>query len=174
MAIAGGTELLLGTDIRVAGASARFGISEARWALYPMAGSAVRLPRQIPRAHAAELLLTGRHITADEALRVGLISRVVPDGEALATALEIAELINANGPIAVEAILRTLHETDGMTERAALELEVAYGHTVIEPRTRRRARAPSPRSAHRCSDDGDTRLAPRVHPLVTKMPQRVA
>ena len=87
VAIAGGTELLLGTDIRVAGASARFGISEAHWALYPMAGSAVRLPRQVPRAHAAELLLTGRHITADEALRVGLISRVVPDGEALATAL---------------------------------------------------------------------------------------
>jgi enoyl-CoA hydratase len=132
VAIAGGTELLLGTDIRVAGASARFGISEAHWALYPMAGSAVRLPRQIPRAHAAELLLTGRHITADEALRVGLISRVVPDGEALATALEIAELINANGPIAVEAILRTLHETDGMTEREALDHEVAYGHTVID------------------------------------------
>jgi enoyl-CoA hydratase len=132
VAIAGGTEVLLGTDIRVAGESARFGISEARWGLYPMAGSAVRLPRQVPRAHAAELLLTGRHITADEALRIGLISRVVPDGEALATALEIAELINANAPIAVQAILRTLHETDGMTERDALDHEVSYGHTVID------------------------------------------
>ena len=59
-AIAGGTEILQGTDIRVAGESAKFGVSEARWSLYPMGGSAVRLPRQIPYTVAAELLLTGR------------------------------------------------------------------------------------------------------------------
>jgi enoyl-CoA hydratase len=132
VAIAGGTEILLGTDIRVAGTSARFGVSEPRWALYPMAGSAVRLPRQVPKAWAAELLLTGRHVGAEEALRMGLVSRVVPDGKALATALELAEQINANGPLAVEAILRTLHETDGMTERDALEHEVAYGYAIID------------------------------------------
>ena len=73
-----------GTDIRVAGASARFGVSEARWGLFPLGGSAVRLPRQIPYTVAAELLLTGRHITAAEALRIGLIGYVVPDGKALA------------------------------------------------------------------------------------------
>jgi enoyl-CoA hydratase len=132
VAIAGGTEILLATDIRVAGTSARFGVSEVRWGLYPMAGSAVRLPRQIHPAHAAEMLLTGRHITAEEAARVGLVSRVVPDGEALPTALEIADAINRNGPLAVEAILRTLHETDGMTEREALDHEISYGHTVID------------------------------------------
>ena len=60
-AIAGGTEILQGTDIRVAGESAKFGVAEARWSLYPMGGSAVRLPRQIPYTVAAELLLTGRH-----------------------------------------------------------------------------------------------------------------
>ncbi len=89
-AIAGGTEILQATDIRVAGESARFGVSEARWGLFPLGGSAVRLPRQIPYTLAADLLLTGRHITAAEALSVGLIGHVVPDGQALAKALEIA------------------------------------------------------------------------------------
>ena len=70
-------------DIRVAGASARFGVSEARWGLFPLGGSAVRLTRQIPYTVAADLLLTGRHITAAEALSIGLIGHVVPDGQAL-------------------------------------------------------------------------------------------
>ena len=61
-AIAGGTEILQGTDIRVAGESAKFGISEAKWSLYPMGGSAVRLVRQIPYTIACDMLLTGRHI----------------------------------------------------------------------------------------------------------------
>ena len=63
-AIAGGTEILQGTDIRVAGESAKFGVSEARWSLYPMGGSAVRLARQIPYTVAADILLTGKHIPA--------------------------------------------------------------------------------------------------------------
>ena len=105
-AIAGGTEILQGTDIRVAGESAKFGISEAKWSLYPMGGSAVRLVRQIPYTVACDLLLTGRHITAAEAKDIGLIGHVVPDGHALAKALEIAELIDNNGPLAVQAILR--------------------------------------------------------------------
>ncbi len=83
VAVAGGTEILQATDIRVAGESARFGVSEARWGLFPLGGSAVRLPRQIPYTVAADLLLTGRHITAAEALQIGLIGHVVPDGQAL-------------------------------------------------------------------------------------------
>src|SRR5689334_12276530 len=85
-AIAGGTEILQGTDIRIAGESAKFGIAEAKWSLYPMGGSAVRLPRQIPYTVAAELLLTGRILKAPEAKELGLIGHVVPDGEALAKA----------------------------------------------------------------------------------------
>jgi enoyl-CoA hydratase len=115
-AIAGGTEILQGTDIRVAGESARFGVSEARWGLYPMGGSAVRLPRQIPYTVAAELLLTGRHVTAAEAKEIGLVGHVVPDGQALATAHEIAERICANGPLAVQAILRTIRDSEGRHE----------------------------------------------------------
>src|SRR6266487_4919875 len=97
-AIAGGTEILQAADIRIAGRSARFGISEARWGLFPLGGSAVRLVRQIPYTIAADLLLTGRHVTADEALRIGLIGEVVPDGQALSRALEVAGQIAANGP----------------------------------------------------------------------------
>src|SRR5262249_5540875 len=102
-AIAGGTEILQGTDIRVAGASARFGVAEARWGLFPLGGSTVRLRRQIPHAIAMELLLTGRQVSAEEALRIGLIGRVVPDGQALAEATKLAEQIAANGPLAVQA-----------------------------------------------------------------------
>jgi enoyl-CoA hydratase len=131
VAIAGGTEILQAMDIRVAGESARFGVSEARWSLYPMGGSAVRLRRQIPYTVAAEILLTGKHITAREALQWGLVGHVVPDGTALDKAREIAAVICENGPLAVQAILRTLHETDGMTEEQALAHEYDYGWAVF-------------------------------------------
>src|SRR5580692_10623188 len=107
-AIAGGTEILQATDIRVAGESARFGVSEARWGLFPLGGSAVRLPRQIPYTVAADLLLTGRHLKAPEAKEIGLIGYVVPDGQALTKATELADAIAANGPVAVQAVLRAL------------------------------------------------------------------
>jgi enoyl-CoA hydratase len=130
-AIAGGTEILQGTDIRVAGESARFGVSEARWGLFPMGGSAVRLPRQIPYTVAADILLTGRHLTAAEALAVGLIGHVVPDGQALSKALELAALVNANGPVAVRAILRTIRDTEGLHEEEAFKLDSQYGIEVF-------------------------------------------
>jgi enoyl-CoA hydratase len=131
VAIAGGTEILQGTDIRVAGESARFGVSEARWSLYPMGGSAVRLQRQIPYTVAADILLTGKHIEAPEAKEVGLIGHVVPDGQALERAREIAATIAANGPLAVEAILRTLHETQHMSEDDAFAHEAGYTGAVM-------------------------------------------
>lgn len=130
-AIAGGTEILQGTDIRVAGESARFGVSEARWGLFPMGGSAVRLPRQIPYTVAADILLTGRHLSAPEALAIGLIGHVVPDGQALSRALELASLVNANGPLAVRAILRTIRDTEGLHEEEAFKLDSKYGIEVF-------------------------------------------
>jgi enoyl-CoA hydratase len=131
VAIAGGTEILLGTDIRVAGESARFGVSEARWSLYPMAGSAVRLPRQIPYTVAAEILLTGKHILAAEAKEIGLVGHVVPDGKAMDKAQQIAQQIAANGPLSVEAILRTLHETEHMSPQEAFDYEAVYANQVM-------------------------------------------
>jgi enoyl-CoA hydratase len=130
-AVAGGTEILQATDIRIAGESARFGVSEARWGLFPLGGSAVRLTRQIPYTVAADLLLTGRHITAAEALSIGLIGHVVPDGQALEAALEIAAAIAANGPVAVRAILRVIRETEGMAENEAFALEAKVGMAVF-------------------------------------------
>ena len=130
-AIAGGTEILQACDIRVAGESARFGVSEARWGLFPLGGSAVRLVRQIPYTVAADLLLTGRHITAAEALSMGLIGHVVPDGQALDRALEIAAAIAANGPIAVRAILQVIRDTEGMPENEAFALEAKAGMAVF-------------------------------------------
>jgi len=130
-AIAGGTEILQATDIRVAGESAKFGVSEPRWGLYPLGGSAVRLTRQIPYTVAADLLLTGRHVSAREALEIGLVGHVVPDGAALDKARELAAMIGANGPLAVQAILRTIRETEGLHENEAFKLDAEIGMPVF-------------------------------------------
>jgi enoyl-CoA hydratase len=130
-AIAGGTEILQATDIRVAGESAKFGVSEARWGLFPLGGSAVRLVRQIPYTIAADILLTGRHISAAEALEYGLIGYVVPDGGALEKALEIADQIAKNGPLAVQNILKTIRDTEGMAEKDAFSVEMPLGMQVF-------------------------------------------
>ncbi len=129
--VAGGTEILLGSDIRVAGRGARFGLSEARWSLYPNMGSAVRLPRQISYTRAAEILLTGRHFSAEEAERIGLIGHVVDDGQALTEAGRIADQICANGPLAVEAILATIRETSGLTEDEGFARELERSRAVF-------------------------------------------
>ncbi|MFF9506631.1 crotonase/enoyl-CoA hydratase family protein [Streptomyces sp. NPDC014724] len=129
--VAGGTEILQGTDIRIAGASATFGLFEVRRALFPIGGSTVRLPRQIPRTHALEMLLTGRPYSAEEAAAIGLIGRVVPDGAALEQALEVAERINACGPLAVEAVKASVYETAEMTEAEGLAAELKRGWTVF-------------------------------------------
>ena len=91
----------------------------------------MRLPRQIPYTEAAEILLTGKHLTAEEALRIGLIGHVTDDGAALEKALEIAHAVAANGPLAVAAITRTLHECDGMELEQALAHEWDYGRAVF-------------------------------------------
>jgi enoyl-CoA hydratase len=130
-AIAGGTEILQATDIRIAGESARFGVSEVRWGLFPLGGSTVRLRRQIPYTQAMEILLTGKHLTAAEAVRIGLVGRVVADGQALAEARVVAEQIAQNGPLAVQAIKRSVQETEGLPEREALARELEIGQPIF-------------------------------------------
>ncbi len=124
---AGGTEILQGTDIRVAGESACFGVTEVQRALFPMAGSAVRLRRQIPYAIAAEMLLTGEDLPARRAYELGLVNHLVPDGQALARARQIAARIAENGPLAVRAIVATLRETETLPEQQAFEIEQRHG-----------------------------------------------
>ncbi|MGA8724790.1 MAG: crotonase/enoyl-CoA hydratase family protein [Acidimicrobiales bacterium] len=130
-AVAGGTEILQATDIRVAGEGAKFGVFEARRGLFPLGGSTVRLRRQIPFTVAMDLLLTAREVSAREAKEIGLIGRVVPDGKALDTALEIAEVISANGPLAVEAIKASVKATEGIPEEEALKTELEIGWPIF-------------------------------------------
>ncbi len=128
---AGGTEILQGTDIRVAGESAMFGVTEVQRSLFPMAGSAVRLRRQIGYAVAAEMLLCGEDLPARRAYELGLINHVVPDGQALSKAKEIAERIARNGPLAVKAIVATLRETETLPEDEAFAIEQRHGMAVM-------------------------------------------
>jgi enoyl-CoA hydratase len=130
-AIAGGTEILQATDIRIAGESARFGVPEVCRGIYPLGGSVVRLRRQIPYTVAADLLLTGRHISAAEAQRIGLIGEIVPDGTALDRAREVAATVAANGPVAVRAVLAALRATEGVPERDAMRIDAAIGMAVF-------------------------------------------
>jgi len=102
-ALAGGFELLLACDLVVAGASARFGVPEVKRSLVAGAGGALLLAKRVPRALALELLLTGDPIDAARAAEIGLVNRVVPEGGALEAAVELAERIAANGPLAVTA-----------------------------------------------------------------------
>ena len=87
--------------------------------------------REVSAGDKPKILLTGKHIRAPEAKAIGLVGHVVPDGQALAKAREIAEVICANGPLAVEAITRTLHECDGMELDQALRYEWGYGQAVF-------------------------------------------
>ncbi|HEY8155725.1 MAG TPA: crotonase/enoyl-CoA hydratase family protein [Myxococcota bacterium] len=128
---AGGTEILQGTDIRVAGESAKFGVTEVQRGLFPMAGSSVRLRRQIPYAIAAEMLLAGEDLPARRAYELGLVNHVVPDGQALAKAREIAQRIAENGPLAVKGILAVLRATETLPEEKAFEIEQQQGMHVM-------------------------------------------
>ena len=130
-AIAGGTEILQAMDIRVAAETATFGIAEVRRGLFPLGGSTVRLRRQIPYTVAAELLLTGRFVLAREAKEIGLIGHVVPEGQALAKAKEIALQISENAPLAVQAVLKSLRETEGLSEIDGLKRELEIGQPIF-------------------------------------------
>ena len=147
--VAGGTEILQATELRVAGESAQFAIAEVRRGLFPLGGSTVRLQHQIPFTMAADLLLTGRMISAAEAKEIGLIGHVVPDGQALDKAIELAGLIAANGPIAVQAVLASMRATRDLTEAEGLALEQELGFPVFAtndakegPRAFKEKRAP--------------------------------
>jgi enoyl-CoA hydratase len=131
-AVAGGTEILQGTDIRVAAEDAVFGVTEAKRGLFPLGGSSVRLRRQIPYTLAAEILLTARHVTAQEALDFGLVGRLVPSGQTLAEAKKIADVICENAPLSIRALMRMLREVDeSYSEADALAKELEIGGPVF-------------------------------------------
>jgi crotonobetainyl-CoA hydratase len=111
-ALGGGTELALSCDLVVAVEHARFGLPEVKRGLIPAAGGAFRLLRQLPQRVALELLFTGESIAAADALRWGLVNRVVAAGQALPAALELATAIGRNAPLAVQASKRIAYGAD--------------------------------------------------------------
>jgi enoyl-CoA hydratase len=128
--VAGGSEILQTTDIRIAADDARFAIAEVKHGLFPMGGSTVRLARQIPFCHAMEILLMGEQFSAREALRIGLINRVVPAAEVMTEARRCADVIAKNGPLAVQAVKRSVLAGLGRPTNEALDLEQQFGIPV--------------------------------------------
>ena len=122
--VAGGLEMLLGTDLRIAADSAVFGLPEVRWGLVPGGGSHVRLPQQVPWAFAMQLLLTGDHVPASRALEVGLVNEVLPRGRVLERALQLARRLARNGPLAVRAAKEIAVRALGNEGRFALEYAI--------------------------------------------------
>jgi len=124
--VGGGLELLLSTDIRAAAPHARFGLPEVRWSIYPFGGATIKLIQQIGHVHAMDLLLTGRLVDAEEAMRLGLVNRVVPAADLTAWAVETAEVIAANSPSAVQAVKQQISATiaDHARSREALDQEL--------------------------------------------------
>ncbi|HEY1851453.1 MAG TPA: enoyl-CoA hydratase-related protein [Candidatus Binataceae bacterium] len=125
--IAGGMELMLATDMRVAAEHSSFGLQEVKWALIPAGGSLPRLPRQMPFCEAMEILLTGNRIDAEKAWRLGLINYVVPAAQVMAKAEELATTIVANGPLAVRKIKEAVLRCSGrpLDEGFKIENEIA-------------------------------------------------
>ena len=107
-AVAGGTEIVLSCDLVVASTTARFGLPEVKRSLVANAGGLFRLPRALPINVAMEMALTGDDLNAEAAHRHGLVNRLVQPGQALATAVELAEAVNANAPLAVRASRRVV------------------------------------------------------------------
>jgi enoyl-CoA hydratase len=128
--VAGGLEILQATDIRIAAEDAELGLAEVKWSLFPMGGSTARLARQIPFTHAMYVLLTGERISAAEAWRIGLVTRLVAADQVLSEAYRIAEILRDNGPLAVQAVKRSVLAGLGLPLEQALEKELEIGIPV--------------------------------------------
>ena len=114
-ALAGGFELVLACDLVVAADTARFGVPEVKRALVAAGGGAFLLPRRIPRAIALEMLLTGDPLSAQRASDYGLVNRLVPEGTAVDAAVELANTIAANGPLALAVTKQIAHAAHDWT-----------------------------------------------------------
>ena len=121
--LGGGCEMLQQTDIRIAEEHATFGLPEAKFGMIAGAGSTVRLKRQIPYTKAMEMILTGEPLTAAEAYHFGLVGHVVPTGESLNKAREIAARIAANGPLAVRNAKASVINSGWIDEEDARRIE---------------------------------------------------
>jgi enoyl-CoA hydratase len=127
--LAAGTELVQGTDIRIASENATIGLTEVKRGIAPAGGGIARMPRQVPFAKAMEILLVGDAISAEEARLIGLVNYVVPQGELMAKAEEFAAKIAENGPLAVRKIKEAVMRGLGLPIEEAYKIE---GRAVAE------------------------------------------
>ena len=130
-AVAGGLELALWCDLRVAAEDAVFGVFCRRWGVPLVDGGTVRLPRLIGHSHALDLILTGRGVSGEEARTMGLANRLVPRGRALEAALELAELLVSHPQRCLRSDRQGVLAQWGLTEDAALREETRRGLDVI-------------------------------------------
>jgi enoyl-CoA hydratase len=133
-ALGGGTELVLALDLRIAADSAKFGLPEITLGLFPGAGGTQRILRQLPPCRARELMFTGEHIGAEEAVAIGLVNRAVPKAQVLGAALAMAAKIAEKSPLVLKLLKRTLREGADMPLPQALSYEQAMIGLVLDTR----------------------------------------
>ncbi|HWV83070.1 MAG TPA: enoyl-CoA hydratase/isomerase family protein [Hyphomicrobiaceae bacterium] len=131
-ALGGGTELILATDIRILADSARLGLPEITLGLFPGAGGTQRMIRQIPLCRAKEIMFTGEQISSDEAVAIGLANKVVPKGEVMAAARDMAKRMVSKSPLVLKLLKRTLNSGGEMPLSAALAHEQAMIGLVLD------------------------------------------
>jgi len=132
LALGGGLEIVLACDIRIASEKARFGTPEVTLGLVPGWGGTQRLPRMLPWCKAAELLLMGRPIDAQEAYRIGLVNKVVPQEQVMPVAKEWAEAICQAGPLAVRAAKEAMIRGSSMPLEDGLQLESSLFNRIMD------------------------------------------
>jgi enoyl-CoA hydratase len=134
-AVAGGLELALWCDLRVADETAVFGVFCRRWGVPLIDGGTVRLPRLIGTSRAMDMILTGRAVDAAEAAAMGLANRVVPAGQALAAAQELAAQLAAFPQVCLRSDRASMLDAEGLDETAALASEFAHGQAALDSET---------------------------------------
>jgi enoyl-CoA hydratase len=131
-AVAGGLELALWCDLRVAAEDALFGVYCRRWGIPLMDGGTVRLPRLIGHSHALDLILTGRPVSGEEALRMGLANRIVPHGQALPEAIRLAHDLASLPQAALRSDRLSSYEQWSLRLPDALAVEYGHGMATLE------------------------------------------
>lgn len=130
-AVAGGLELAVWADLRVAGRSAVFGVYCRRWGVPLVDGGTVRLPRLIGQSHAMDLILTGRGVAGDEAVAMGLVNRVVDDGAALRAAVDLGQSLAAFPQLCMRSDRASMLEQWGLPHDDAMRNEIGLGLDVV-------------------------------------------
>src|SRR5579883_1824380 len=121
--LAGGTEMMLACDLRIASENATIGLTEVRWGIIPGAGGTQRLPRMVPLARAMEIILLGEPITAEEAYRIGLVNKVVPQAELMNEVERWVNILLERGPLALRAAKQAMLQGLDMTLAEGMQLE---------------------------------------------------